>query len=96
LNKEIGWLDVIYLAKFMVKTSLGAVLSGASGWLLFLYLGQLVKVNFLSQITRLGISAVVWVTIYTLLMIFFRIGEINLVLKIVKDRLKFIMPGQLL
>jgi putative peptidoglycan lipid II flippase len=96
LNKEIGGLDVIYLAKFMVKTSLGAVLSGALGWLLFLYMGHLVKVNLLSQITRLGISVVVWIVIYTLMMSFFRMGEINLVLKIVKDRLKFIRQGKLL
>lgn len=89
LNKVIGGLDFIYLAKFMVKTSLGAALSGASGWLLFIYLGQWVKVDLLSQITRLGISAVVWIVIYILMMSLFRMGEINLVLNLVKERVKF-------
>jgi hypothetical protein len=89
LNKEIGGLDVIYLAKFMVKTSLGAILSGALGWLLFLYMGHLMKVNLLSQTMRVGVSAVVWIVMYILMMSLFRMGEINLVLNLVKERFKF-------
>jgi putative peptidoglycan lipid II flippase len=89
LNKEIGGLDVIYLAKFMVKTSLGAILSGALGWLLFLYMGHLMKVNLLSQTMRVGVSAVVWIVMYILMMSLFRMGEISLVLNLVKERFKF-------
>jgi putative peptidoglycan lipid II flippase len=89
LNKIIGRLDVIYLAKFVAKTSLGAVLSGALGWLIFLYMGDLVKVNLLSQIMRVGVSAAVWIVVYILMMSFFRMSEINLVLDLVKERLKF-------
>ena len=96
LSKEIGGLDVPYLSKFMIKTSFGAVLSGALGWSLFLYSGQLVKGDLFSQIIRLGISAVVCIVIYILMMSFFRIGEIDLVLKIVKERFKLIRQVQLL
>lgn len=90
LNNEVGGFNVIYLAKFALKTVLAAILSGVLVWFLFLFMGHWVKMSFLSQVIKLGISAVVFAIIYILLMSFLRIGEINLVLNIVKDRLKSI------
>jgi putative peptidoglycan lipid II flippase len=88
LNKEVGGLNLIYLTKFTLKTILAAILSGILVWLLFLSMGHLVRMNLLSQIIKLGISALVFMVVYTFLMSFFRMAEINLVLNIVKDRLK--------
>jgi putative peptidoglycan lipid II flippase len=95
LNKEVGGLNVMYLIKFALKTILAAILSGVLVWFLFLSMGHWVKVSFLSQIVKLGISAVAFAMMYIFLMSFFRIGEINLVLNIVKERLKSVSQVQL-
>ena len=90
LNKVVGGLNVIYLTKFALKTLLAAIVSVILVWLLFLAMGGLVKISFLSQIMKLGISGIAFIVIYIILMSFFRVGEINLVLNIVKDGLKSI------
>ncbi len=95
LNKEVGGLNAIYLTKFTLKTILAAILSGMFTWLLFLSMSHLVKMNLLSQIIKLGISGVVFTVLYILLMSVFRMREINLVLNLVKARLKSISPVQL-
>jgi len=94
LNKEIGGLDVIYLTKFALKTVLAALLSGISGWFLFVYLGHWMRADLLNQIIKLGVSAVVFVALYMLLMSVFRMDEINLVLNLVRDRFKFTSQAQ--
>jgi putative peptidoglycan lipid II flippase len=93
LLKKIGGLDRIYLSKFMLKTSLASVISGVSGWFLFLYIDNFIKGNLVGQIIKLGVSAIVCMAMYTLLMSFFRMGEINLVLNIFKGRFKIARTG---
>jgi peptidoglycan biosynthesis protein MviN/MurJ (putative lipid II flippase) len=88
LNKEVGGLNFIYLTKFGLKTILAAILSGILVWLLFLSVGHLVRMNLLNQIIKLGISAIVFTVVYTFLMSLLRMAEIDLVLNIVKNRLK--------
>jgi len=94
LNKEMGGLDVVYLAKFTLKSFLAAVLSGISVWLLFLCMDHWMKMDFLSQIIKLGTSAVVFTAIYLFLMSLFRMGEINLILNIIKDRFRIMSRAQ--
>lgn len=94
LNREIAGLDVIYLAKFTLKTFSAAALSGVSGWFLFLCMGHWMNVDLLSQIIKLGISAVAFTAMYLLLMSVFRMDEINLMLNLVKDRFKFKSQAQ--
>lgn len=93
LLKKIGGLDGIYLSKFMLKTSFASVLSGVAGWFVFLYIDNFIEGNFFGQIIKLGVSATVCMAMYTLLMSFFRMGEINLVLNIFKDRFKIARTG---
>ena len=95
LNKEVGGLNVIYLGKFALKTILAAILSGILVWFLFLTMGYWVGMNLLGQMIKLGVSAVVFTVVYILLMSFFRMGEINLVLNLLKDRLKSMSQVQL-
>ena len=94
LNKAIGGLDIIYLARFAGKTLAAALLSGILGWLLFYFMGYWIGMNLLNQIIKLGISAAICLGTYILLMSVLRMGEINFVLDIVKDRIKLIRQFQ--
>jgi putative peptidoglycan lipid II flippase len=95
LNQKVEGLNVIYLGKFASKTILAALLSGILVWFLFLTMGYWVGMDLLGQIIKLGVSAAVFTIVYILLMSIFRMGEINLVLNLIKDRFKSISQAQL-
>ncbi|MBI3754344.1 MAG: murein biosynthesis integral membrane protein MurJ [Deltaproteobacteria bacterium] len=88
LRRALGGVDGFYLSKFILKTSLAAIVSSGSGWFLFNAIDNLTAVDFTGQIMKLGVSAITCATTYVLLMSFLRMGEINFVLNIIKERLK--------
>lgn len=94
LHKEIGGLNTLYLMRFTAKALAAALLSGISVWVLLPFLSDWTGKNFSGQITTLGISAGLFSVLYLLLMSLFKVGEINFVLSLIKERMKWIGQAQ--
>ncbi len=94
LNEVIGGLDTAYLAKFTGKVLAAALISGTFSWFLFHLMGRWTGVDLFSQIVKLGVSAASCGVAYIVLMSFLKMGEINFVLDVVKDRIKSIKEFQ--
>jgi putative peptidoglycan lipid II flippase len=95
LHKEIGGLNTLYLTRFTAKTLAAALVSGISVWGLLPLMSFWTGKNFLGQVAMIGLSAGIFCMIYILLMSLFKVGEINFILRLIKERMKLISQAQL-
>ena len=88
LSKRIGYFGQKRIIKTSIKSLMASIVMGIGVYFTYNFLFENLGSGFIQQIASIGIPVLVGIIIYAILVILLKVEEINMVLKILKGKIK--------
>lgn len=86
LNKKISYYGQDKILKTFIKSTISASIMGAITYVSYRFLGQVLGYGTIQEVITLFTSIFMGAVVYVILIILFKINEVNMILSILKDK----------
>ena len=88
LKKKIGYFGQDRISKTTIKSLIAAIIMGIITFLTYTFLVSILDIGFISEVISVGISVLVGAIIYGIIILLFKVEEVDMIITVIKDKLK--------